>query len=77
MKNRMTKVGAIVGVLALSVVSMATPPAPVDYSESIEAFQTSLQGFFTTNGPGLLVALGVSLIFGIVWKLIKRAAKSV
>ena len=49
----------------------------MDYSTTIDAFTSSMATFFSTNGPKLLGALVVLLGFGIVWKLIKRAAKSV
>ncbi|MBN9503114.1 MAG: hypothetical protein BGO01_07890 [Armatimonadetes bacterium 55-13] len=49
----------------------------LDYSTSVTAFKTDMTSFFTTNGPALLGALVVMLAFGIVWKLVKRAAKSV
>lgn len=66
-------------VLAIATVvpAMATDPVPNDYTASITAFKDAMSAFFVTNGPALLGALVVLLAFGIVWKLVKRAAKSV
>jgi hypothetical protein len=57
--------------------AQTTPPDPFDYTTSIEAFKTDMTTFLQTNGPLLLGVLVLCLAFGIVWKLIKRAAKSV
>lgn len=70
----------VMGVIAMTAVvgsALATDPAPNDYTTAITSFKTDMTGFFTTNGGALLGALVVMLAFGIVWKLIKRAAKSV
>lgn len=72
------RIGAALAMGCLSVAAFATdPPAELDYSASLGAFKDDMTGFFTTNGPLLLGALVVMLGFGIVWKLVKRAAKSV
>lgn len=72
------RVIATIALGALAVVSaFATDPPPAnDYSEAITSFKTDMSGFLQTNGPGLLGALVVMLAFGLVWKFIKRAAKS-
>ena len=77
--SKMKRMGMILAMGIISVVpALATdPPADNDYTGSLTAFKDSMTGFFSTNGPLLLGALVVMLGFGIVWKLVKRAAKSV
>lgn len=49
----------------------------LDYGTSIDAFKGDMVTFWSTNGGKLLAVLVVMLAFGIVWKLVKKAAKSV
>jgi len=73
-----TRALVTVGLAVVSVTAaLATDPVPNDYTTSITQFKTDMTTFFATNGPVLLGALVIMLGFGLVWKLIKRAAKSV
>lgn len=73
------RVFATIALACVTVVAaFATDPPPEnDYTSSLTAFKGDMQGFLSTNGPALLGALVVLLAFGIVWKLVKRAAKSI
>jgi len=72
------KLCAIPGAFILAAgAALADGPTAPDYSTAISGFKDSMESFFTTNGPPLLIALGGVLMFGIVWKLIKRVGKSV
>lgn len=63
--------------IAQTTGSTSGDPSPMDYTTSISQFKDDLGTTLSTNGPVLMGALVVALGFGIVWKLIKRAAKSV
>lgn len=78
-KSLVTSKVAIVSVAAVALAgsAMATPPDPLDFTGPLGAFKDDLGGFFATNGAIFLGALMIPLAFGIVWKLIKRGAKSV
>ncbi len=78
-KSQASRLGTIAGLGLMSVAAMATDPAPsgVDYTSAITSFKDDFTSLLTTNGPVLMGALVVALGFGVVWKLIKRAAKSV
>lgn len=76
--SKMKRFGMILAMGIISVVpALATDPPPAnDYSGAINTFKTDMGAFLQTNGPGLLGALVIMLAFGLVWKFIKRAAKS-
>ncbi len=82
-KKLVVRGAAIVAPLTLAVSAMAQTTGSTsggsgfDYTTSITQFKDDLSSTLTTNGPVLMGALVVALGFGIVWKLIKRAAKSV
>ena len=68
---------AILALSSVSVAAMAADPTPLDYSASLNQFKTDLGSFLTTNGPILISCLVLALGFGIVWRLIKKATKSI
>ena len=80
-KNKLVIRGVALAIpLTAAVAAMAQSepdPSPMDYTTSITQFKDDLGTTLSTNGPVLMGALVVALGFGIVWKLIKRAAKSV
>ena len=47
-----------------------------DYTDTLNAVQTDLAGFFSTNGPILIGALLIMVTFGLVWRLIRRVGRS-
>lgn len=76
MKKMLSKLGLVlVGVFA--AVAAFAAPDPFDYTTSITAFETDIVDLLQTNGPLLFGVLVIMLGFGLVWRLIKRAAKSV
>jgi hypothetical protein len=74
--NRASVVVAGASLLTVSAFAQVTPP-DFDYGDSIDAFTTNLQTFITANGPKLLIALLLALSFGVVWRLIRKATRSV
>jgi len=77
MRKSFAKIGALVALMLVSVVAFATPPDPLDYTAAITTFTDQMTTFITTNAGPLLAALAIMLSLGLVWKLIKRAARSV
>lgn len=69
--------GLAVAALATSVVGSALATDPNDYTTAISAFKTDWQSVLTTNGPGLLGVLVVGIGFSFVWRMIRRAGKSI
>lgn len=68
----------IIAAMCMTSVSAFAQEAPaIDYTEAIGEFTTAIQTFFADHGPLLLVGLIAPLAFGLVWKLLKRAVKSV
>ena len=69
---------ALVTIVAISICGALAEGTPAnDYTTSLTQFKTDFAAMLSTNGPLLMGALVVALGFGVVWKLIKRAAKSV
>jgi len=71
-----TKLGLIVSLVLASVVSAFAQTGP-DYTGALDQYSTSMQSFLTLHGPKILIALAGVLMFGIIWKLSKRVAKSI
>lgn len=69
--------GLAVAALATSVVGSALATDPNDYTTAISSFKTDWQGVLTTNGPALLGVLVVGIGFSFVWRMIRRAGKSI
>jgi hypothetical protein len=77
-----TKLGLIVSlvaVTALSAMAQSTTGGGTgpDYTGALDGYTTSMQSFLTLHGPKILIALAGVLMFGIIWKLSKRVAKSI
>ena len=77
-----TKLGLIVSlvaVTALSAMAQSTTGGGTgpDYTGALDDYSTSMQSFLTLHGPKILIALAGVLMFGIIWKLSKRVAKSI
>jgi hypothetical protein len=77
-----TKLGLIVSlvaVTALSAMAQTTTGGGTgpDYTGALDDYTTSMQSFLTLHGPKILIALAGVLMFGIIWKLSKRVAKSI
>jgi hypothetical protein len=78
--NSVTKVVAVaVAAVALVTPALATGPAITapDFTPAIEDGVETMTTSLSTVAPYALGALAVMLAFGIVWKLFKRAGKSV
>ena len=63
-----------ISALAQSTTGGGTGP---DYTGAIDQYNTTMTTFLTAHGPKILIALAGVLMFGIIWKLSKRVAKSV
>lgn len=82
MKKLLTKVklngrGMAAAALATLGVGSALAADPNDYTTAITAFKTDWQTVLTTNGPALLGVLVVGIGFAFVWRMIRRAGKSI
>ena len=76
------KLGLIVSLVLASVVSALAQTTTgggtgPDYTGALDDYTTSMQSFLTLHGPKILIALAGVLMFGIIWKLSKRVAKSI
>lgn len=77
MNKKVRNVGLVAaGIMATAIPCMAEGTA-VDYSTVLAGTKTDLQNLVTTAGVPALGILVVMLGFGLVWKLVKKGAKSI